>query len=422
LTKHKRSFRRVKYDQLSCRTKDFLSIHGNSVNTESIQMNTKIRSQHPRSWLIAALAALFLTACGGGGGDDGTTAGTGGGGTTAGGTTGGDTTGGGNTGEQPPPAPVALAVASTSLTETTNVALNTAPRVTFNVRVNPASIVSLNPTAFILRDMTNGNDVGGAVELDDAGTTATFVPRVNLIPGASYALTVTTAVTSADGTSLAENQTWNFTAAAPGVESTYPRADATGVAINSKVAAVFNTVVDPATSFTLREAAAGGAAVPGTVAYNSDSTRIASFTPTANLQPNTAYTATITSAEAGVTSWTFTTGAQTDSVRPTATFSPADSAENVGVNSVIKVTFSEAIDPSTLDGGRFFVSSVDAWLSGNIVFDPATNTATFIPSEPMLPNTPYHVVVTSGVRDLAGNQLETGSNVELRSDFRTGAL
>ena len=407
-------------------------------------MNTKIRSQHPRTWLITMLTALFLTACGGGGGDDSTAAGTTGGGTssgdtagggttpgdtTGGGTTPGDTTGGGttpggttdggNAGEQPPPAPVALAVSSTSPSQTTNVALNTAPSVVFNTRVNPATIVSLSPTAFTLRDVTNGNDVGGAVQLDESGTTATFTPRVNLIPNAEYAVTVTTAVTSADGTSLTENQTWNFTAAGPGVESMYPAANATGVGINTKIAAVFNTVVAPATSFTLREAGAGGAAVPGTVALNSDSTRVATFTPTANLQPNTAYTATIASAEAGSTSWTFTTGAQADSVVPTVTFIPANNAENVSVHSAIKVAFSEPIDPSTLTGENFFVSGVDAWLSGNIVFDAATNTATFIPSSPMSPNTPYHVIVKSDVMDLAGNRLNTGSNPEVRSDFRT---
>ena len=181
------------------------------------------------------------------------------------------------------------------------------------------------------------------------------------------------------------------------------------------------TTIAPAeiTSFTVREAGVGGAAVLGTMAYSNNAARTAVFTPTANLQPNRAYTATITTTTAGQTSWTFTTGAQIDTVKPSVTFSPANNADNVGVNSAIKVTFSEAIDPSTITGSTFFVSGVDAWLSGNIVIDSATNTAWFFPNGAMQPGTPYHIVVKSDIRDFAGNALETGANLELRSDFRT---
>ena len=68
------------------------------------------------------------------------------------------------------------------------------------------------------------------------------------------------------------------------------------------------------TNFTVRTTV-GSVAVLGTVSYNA-TTRIATFTPTANLAPNTGYTVTITSGAtdlagnglAGNFIFTFTTG------------------------------------------------------------------------------------------------------------------
>ncbi len=82
--------------------------------------------------------------------------------------------------------------------------------------------------------------------------------------------------------------------------------------------------MDPATilapgTFKVAVSGVGGAAVAGTVTYNSAS-NIATFTPAANLAAATQYTATVTNAAkdlagnalvAGATAnpWTFTTGA-----------------------------------------------------------------------------------------------------------------
>jgi hypothetical protein len=420
----------VKYDRLGWRTRNnFCPLTEPLVKTERIQMNTKIHGQHSWTWLIAMLIALFLTACGGGGGENG---GTSRGESTAGGGGGGSTPPPA-TGTNPPPAATQLAISSTSpAAGGAGIALNTAPRVAFNVKVDPATIVSLEPTAFTMRDVTNGNNVGGSVQLDADGMTAIFTPRNNLVPNAQYAVTVSTAVKSSDGTSLAENHTWNFTAAAPAVESTYPASGATALAINSKIAVVFNTNIDPATlnidpvtrrstSFTLTT---GGTQVLGTVAYD-DTTRTAVFTPDNNLQPGASYTATVTNAVPEAATWTFTTATgeqQLDTVKPTVTFSPADNTENVGINSGIKVTFSEAINLSKINGGTFFVSDEShVHLSGNIVIDAENNTATFLPERAMAPNTPYHIVVSDAIEDLAGNKLDTGSNTERQSRFTTGA-
>jgi len=118
----------------------------------------------------------------------------------------------------------------------------------------------------------------------------------------------------------------------PTVGSSSPRNGATNVptsesaGVGTRLSATFTQAMDPTTinsspagtlpTFTLKETATGND-VPGTVAMNAENT-IAIFSPTAAaLQPNTNYTATVTTAakSAGGTAmanpvaWTFTTNA-----------------------------------------------------------------------------------------------------------------
>lgn len=406
-------------------------------------MNMKAHSHHPWTWLIVMLTALLLTACGGGGGgDDATTGGTNTGGSLTGGTTGGSTTGGDTTGNPPPPAvtpppAVALAISSTTPADsTTGVALNSMPSVTFNVKVDPATIVSL-PSAFTIREIGNdAHHLPGSVVMNADGMTAVFMATENLAANAQYIGTVSTEVRSEDGTSLAQEHTWTFSTTSPAVGFTYPSAATTAPAINTKIVAAFNTDIDPltidspaATSFTLRQAGPGGAAVAGVVTYDAR-TKAAVFAPTANLLPATAYTATITTdvrdmrgnALGSGATWTFTTGAQADTSKPSVlTVSPGSEVTGVRLDSEIKVTFSEAMDPSSITSQTFFVSDESyRHLSGRLVIDAENNVATFFPADSTA-NTRYHVVLTSEVKDLAGNTLDTGSNIEWRSYFETGA-
>lgn len=108
----------------------------------------------------------------------------------------------------------------------------------------------------------------------------------------------------------------NRTTTPPTVVSTFPTREATEVAVNGTITATFDESVDAATvvaeNFTVRTT--GGTAVVGTVTYDAPGKK-AIFAPSANLDYDTAYTATITTgvkdldgtalAEAKV--WTFTT-------------------------------------------------------------------------------------------------------------------
>ena len=112
---------------------------------------------------------------------------------------------------------------------------------------------------------------------------------------------------------------------APTVSSTFPEASATDVVINTPVSATFSTEMNSSLitteTFTLKSSA--GSSVAGVISSNGNTF---TFTPDANLEQNTAYTATLSSQisdSSGNTLfsayvWSFTTGVDTGNLSPTA--------------------------------------------------------------------------------------------------------
>ncbi|TAK85324.1 MAG: DUF3494 domain-containing protein [Betaproteobacteria bacterium] len=206
---------------------------------------------------------------------------------------------------------------------------------------------------------------------------------------------------------------------APTVTATVPLATTpivTGVAINSKVTATFSKDMAPATintsTFTL--ACPAGTAVAGTVAYVAAS-RVATFSPTANLPANTTCTATITTGAQDTTGvalanafvWTFTTAATADVTRPRVTLTvPAAGATGVATNTAITATFTEDMDPATITGTTFTLTGPGATpVAGTVTYAVVAKTATFTPTTTLPASTLLTATITTGATDLAGNAL-----------------
>jgi hypothetical protein len=103
---------------------------------------------------------------------------------------------------------------------------------------------------------------------------------------------------------------------------------------------------------------------------------------------------------------TATTTPETDATAPTvSSISPVDAATGVEIYSTIKATFSEAMDASTINDSTFSVSSGGDTVAGTIT--SSGETATFIPSRPLNPDITYTSTITSGVKDSAGNSMES---------------
>jgi hypothetical protein len=204
-----------------------------------------------------------------------------------------------------------------------------------------------------------------------------------------------------------------------------------GVATNIKLTAKFNrdmkaTSLD-ASSF--KVACPAGSPVTGTVTYDAVN-RLAILQHAANFPISTTCTATVTTGAkdtAGVALasdyvWSFTTSAAADTTAPTVTAnSPANNATGVCLSKSVSVTFSEAMDPSTISASTFFITNpANAVILGGITYDTLSHTATFAITNPpgFVASTLYTSHVTIGATDLAGNALNAPNIVS----FTTGTV
>ena len=194
----------------------------------------------------------------------------------------------------------------------------------------------------------------------------------------------------------------------PTVTSTVPINNATGIAVNSNISAIFSVAMTTstinATTFTLKQ---GSTAVPGAVTYTGTT---ATFTPAANLAANTIYTATITTGAKNVPGtplasdkvWSFTTGTALGAtvVNP----DPINTGTSVPINAVVGLTFSVPMDPTTINGTTLTLWDGTTAVPGTVTY--SGNTATFTPTNPLVAGHPYTIKLI-GAKDLNGNLFTT---------------
>ena len=170
---------------------------------------------------------------------------------------------------------------------------------TFSEWIDPATI----DASTITLSLASGGAVPGTITY--SGKTVTFVPSSYLMPGTSYVFTIGTGVKDLAGNSLAQSFIYSFVTeppygSPPAVGVTAPANGAHMVPLDTSLVANFNTnKLNPATitnsAFYVTD---GVTPVSGTLTYNFvfPATNTITFKPDSPLQPNTIYTATITSA------------------------------------------------------------------------------------------------------------------------------
>jgi len=319
--------------------------------------------------------------------------------------------------------------AVTPLNLATGVALNSSVTAQFDEAMDPATMIASTftltsggaPTLTAPCGGAGAISIGGAVTFNPTDNIITLVPTSVLSPLTCYAATVTTAAENLPDTEfLAANFIWTFTTGAapdltpPTVISTDPLNLATDVPLNQLVTATFSKPMNDntinTTTFTLFQ---GATQVLGTVSYIAGS-NTARFVPNSNLSAGLVYTATITTGASDLAGnfmvapyvWSFTTAGPIG-VQPTiVSTTPADLATGVCPNATVNVTFSTAMDQTTVTTATFVVTNPALTvISGVITFDVTGTIATFTPLNPLTVNTIYTVTISNTVTDLAGNPL-----------------
>ena len=310
----------------------------------------------------------------------------------------------------------------------TGVPVNTLIQVEFTEPINRATAIASNVQ---LSDSQVSN-IPVSVSLDASGRILTVTPSQVLAVGRAQVLYVLSGIQDVYGNNFVfgAQSPLNFTTAystvttGPSVIGTNPASGATGVPTNTTIVVGFSAPISPLTQPAGLTVTQGGTAVPGTFAFSTNAQQI-SFVPTNPFTAGATYAINYNSQLTDFASnalinpgtATFTAGSISDTTGPTVTgFNPANGSIGVGLNAPFIVMFSKAIDPLSLTVSQFALMDIDTnyEISGNIAVAANATSATFTPSEPLLPNTSYvfnvatcaYICLSGGYTDVAGN---TGS-------------
>jgi hypothetical protein len=193
--------------------------------------------------------------------------------------------------------------------QTSGVGTNRAVAVVFSKPMDPASI---NSSTFVVAGVT------GTVTYDSANKIAAFKASADYTANTMYSASITTGARDTSGTPLAAAFNFSFTtrattdASPPDVFAVNLAAGAMCVPLNQKITVTFDEQMD---SLTINPNTVFIEGVAGAVTYDVVS-QSATFTPSANLAPNTKYTIMVTTGVqdmaqvplAAPYSQTFTTG------------------------------------------------------------------------------------------------------------------
>jgi len=278
----------------------------------------------------------------------------------------------------------------------------------------PMDAGTVTATSFVL--FNGATQVPGAVSY--TGVTATFDPATDLDAATTYTATIRQSAADPAGNTLAADYTWTFTtgssldAQRPVVTLTIPADDATGVAPDANLVAVFSEAMDASTfggaTFTLNQGIntiVGGVTLMGATAM---------FDPAVTLAFNTEYTAIITTAAADLAGntlaadyvWTFTTAAQVIAIAPRVTLTnPADLDDGVPRDTAVSAAFSQPMNPLTAINAFVVRDPAAVTVTGSFAYNMATQTVTFVPSVLLAPLTEYTATVSTNATNLAGTAL-----------------
>jgi hypothetical protein len=190
----------------------------------------------------------------------------------------------------------------------------------------------------------------------------------------------------------------------PKVIATNPINSATGVPLNQVITVAFNENINPSTitqsSFTIT----GTSAIVGLITYSGVT---ATFTPTANLTPNTTYIGKVTTAVKDLNGnalqedyvWTFSTGA---TLQPLViSTSPTTNEIGVVLNKVVRATFNMPMDAVTINTTTFTLKQGNTSIAGVVSY--VGNNAFFTPNANLTTSTIYTATITTGAKNTATN-------------------
>ncbi len=280
---------------------------------------------------------------------------------------------------------------------------------------------------------SGSTELDGTVSVSPDLSTATFTPAAPLETGTTYTFTVGSSARDLAGNGLSQPRKWNFTTSAdpdttpPTIVSVFPEENSIDFPATGVIAVRFNEPIEaPSLSSGTFIVSDGASPVPGAILLGPDRT-MATFTPTSPLPSGRQLSVTVTTgvkdssgnALSKEKTWTFTTIHASDTTPPTVvSVSPLENSTGIGTQSLLIISFSEALEPSSVSTISVILSSGATGIDGAVTLASGGTLVTFVPAAPLAYSVQYSARVKSGIRDLAGNHLEA----EKTWDFTTIAV
>ncbi|MEP6716133.1 MAG: Ig-like domain-containing protein [Terriglobia bacterium] len=288
------------------------------------------------------------------------------------------------------------------------------------------SPITFNANTAVTLATTNGNvAVAGTATLKPDLVTITFKPTANLASNTAYTVKVSGFADLAGNTlapftgTFTTNNTGLPDTVQPIVLSTLPANNATGVATNSTITLNYSKPINPqsvnASSFYVFLQTSGLVVAGSYSVVNTASDSTVTFTPAAPVPSGStvfvyaSYYASIQDLvgnnSQSFTSYSFKTAATVDSTAPTVTsVTPSDQSSSVGLNTIVSITFSKSISPTTVTNNNFGLFAGATRLGIGLAYSADYRTVTLSPNQ-LPPNSTIQVTIGSGVLDLSGNAL-----------------
>ena len=284
-----------------------------------------------------------------------------------------------------------------------------------NVLVGMSEAVAKPDATSVWLAAPDGSKVPAVVNVNATTNTVIVNPDADLAAGTTYQVVLTDGVKDLAGNKLVPT-TWTFTTSGtasgdtvpPTVSGQSPAPGATGVAKGANVlVGMSEPVVKPDSSSVWLEAS-DGTRIPAVVNYNA-TTNTVIVNPDSDLVGGL-YKVVLTDGVKDLagnrltpTSWAFTIGAASaDTVAPTVTSrTPDNLATGVGLAANVLIAFSEPITkPSAAT--VWLQAPDDSKVSTAVNYNATSNTVILNPDADLAAGTTYKVVLTAGVKDLAG--------------------
>jgi large repetitive protein len=325
---------------------------------------------------------------------------------------------------------------------TNEIPVNAKIALVFNEPVEPETVTE---SSIFVRD-DQGTNIPGIIQLTEDNSGVTFTPNAPFLVGRRHYVYITSAILDLFGNPFVGTTPSFITSFAqdgegPTIVGTSVTDNQQGVVLNAKLAVLFDEPISALHINNIVLLDNNGAEVAVNRALSQDRSRVV-LSPLVNLNPNENYEFVVDGVQdlsgnllATRHSYKFTTGEDIDTVTGTivSTSILNNNSQNVPTNPLLQVTFSEPVDPSTVNTNSFWLqdNATARRIPGQIVLSNNNKTLTYVLNEPLNKQRYYYwwIGYQAFHTDIAGNLIaqyfyryfKTGDDVDETLPVLTGS-